>query len=73
MSKEFRTFPGFVCMRSSMNGTKYFWFRVFGYGLHFRFIARDYVPLFSERNGYTKVLKIGRLWIKALGRDWVKA
>lgn len=42
------------------------WFRVFGYGLHFRWVGPDYVPLFSERNGYSKVLKLGRLWVKRL-------
>lgn len=42
------------------------WFRVFGYGLHFRWVGPDYVPLFSERNGYSKVLKLGRLWVKGL-------
>lgn len=45
---------------------KYWWFRVFGYGLHFRWVTDDYSPLFSERNGYVKVLKIGKLWIKVL-------
>lgn len=54
-----------------MNGldgeTKYWWFRIFGgYGLHFRWCSKDHVPLFSERYGYEKVLKIGRFWIKVL-------
>lgn len=47
--------------------TRYWWFRVFGgYGLHFRWVGPGYVPLFSERSGYVRVLKIGRLWIKVL-------
>ena len=31
-----------------------FWFRILGYGLHFT----DAPPLFSERNGYTKKIKL---------------
>jgi hypothetical protein len=49
-----------------MNNAKYWWFRIFGYGLHFRWTKDGYTPLFSERNGHIKVLKIGRLWIKFL-------
>lgn len=46
---------------------KYWWFRIRGgYGLHFRWVSDGYSPLFSERNGYEHVLKIGRLWIKVL-------
>lgn len=48
-------------------GANYWWFRMpGGYGLHFRWVSKAYVPLFSERNGYERVLKIGRLWIKVL-------
>ncbi len=43
-----------------------FWIRFFGYGLHFRWIGPGYQPLFSERNGYVRVIKLGRLWIKGL-------
>lgn len=45
---------------------KYWWFRIYGYGFHFRWTRDGYTPLFSERNGHVKVLKLGRLWIKAL-------
>ncbi len=46
---------------------KYWWFRIRGgYGLHFRWVSDGYSPLFSERNGYERFLKIGRLWIKVL-------
>jgi hypothetical protein len=46
---------------------KYWWFRSCGgYGLHFRWVSKNYEPLFSERNGYERVLKIGRFWIKVL-------
>lgn len=57
---ELKSFPAPV---------KYWWFRVRGYGLHFRWVRDGYTPLFSERNGYVKVLKIGRLWIKVLRPD----
>ncbi|MDD0974848.1 hypothetical protein [Pseudomonas fontis] len=48
-------------------GARYWWFRIpGGYGLHFRWVNAGYVPLFSERNGHVKVLKLGKLWIKVL-------
>lgn len=54
-------------MIGKMDGTRYWWFRIRrGYGLHFRWVSKDYSPLFSERYGYEKVLKIGRLWVKVL-------
>ena len=61
----------FECSRWSSNQPAgfletYFWFRILGYGLHFRWVYPGYSPLFSERNGCVKVLKIGRLWIKGL-------
>lgn len=38
-----------------------FWFRIFGKGLVIE--DRNKIPaLFSERNGYTKVLRIGK-WV----------
>lgn len=41
--------------------TGMFWFRIFGKGLHF--IDRDiHAPLFSRRNGYTKVLFTYKSW-----------
>lgn len=39
------------------------WFRVFGYGLWF---GVDHRPLFSERYGFTRVYRVGRLSMKAL-------
>lgn len=51
---------------SSMYKCDVYWFRIFGYGLHFKLVHEGYEPLFSERNGHTKVLKIGKLRIKAL-------
>lgn len=39
-----------------------FWFRIFGYGL----VICTLQPLFSERNDYTKVWRIGRVKIKVL-------
>lgn len=57
----------FFCAHSASGFcAKYFWFRVLGWGLHFRWIQPGYQPLFSERNGYTRVLKIGRFWVKGL-------
>lgn len=44
-----------------------FWFSIFGYGLSI--VNRNkHAALFSERNGYTKVLRIGRYAITELGR-----
>ncbi len=45
-------------------GEGIFWFRVFGRGLHFN--SRP--PLFSERNGYTKFVRVGKWRIRWLGR-----
>lgn len=45
-----------------------FWFRVFGYGL----CISTMEPNFSERNGYTKTLRIGRIKIKALKPEAAK-
>lgn len=42
------------------------WIRFAGPGIHFRWVCPGYQPLFSERCGHIKVLKIGRLWIKVL-------
>lgn len=43
----------------------YFWFRVFGYGVHL--VDRSkHKPLFSIRNGYTKEYKIGKYGFKFL-------
>lgn len=37
------------------------WFRLFGYGLHIKNVNLNPL-LFSERNGHTKYLRIGK-WI----------
>jgi hypothetical protein len=39
------------------------WFRIFGYGLWF---GIDHQPLFSERYGFDRVYRIGRLAVKVL-------
>jgi|GEM_PF-6846490 hypothetical protein len=53
--------------RGRWNGALYFWYRNRkGAGLHFRWVSKAYSPLFSERYGHEKVLKLGRLWIKRL-------
>jgi hypothetical protein len=44
------------------------WFRIFGYGIHYRNI-RLHPPLFSDREGITKVLKISNHWFKLL-KGW---
>lgn len=63
---RFDQFPRF-CMHSAKGfNARYFWFRVFGYGLHFRWVSDFYRPCFSERHGYVKVFRIGNLWIKGL-------
>ena len=41
------------------------WFRLFGRGLHWN--RRK--PLFSERNGYTKFVKIGTWRLRWLGKN----
>ena len=46
-----------------LNG-KCFWFRVFGYGLHFK--RHDSELLFSERYGYTPSAVIFGIRVKAL-------
>lgn len=54
-------YPSFCYHRSK----GYFWFRLFGYGLHVK--DSTITPmLFSERNGYTKYLKVGKWKIKIL-------
>ena len=63
---QFESFPKFCWACSRWETAWYLWFRLFGYGLHFRWVKDGYTPLFSERNGYVKVLRIGRFWIKAL-------
>lgn len=42
-----------------------FWFRLFGYGLHFKDV-RKHSLLFSERNGYVRRVQIGNWSIKIL-------
>lgn len=46
----------------------FFWFRLFGYGLHFRWLTGPYKPLYSERSS-KGVCKAGKLWIKLLRRN----
>jgi len=42
-----------------------FWFRVFGYGI--AVVDKEkHPPLFSERNGYRRVLRFGRFGIEWL-------
>ena len=41
------------------------WFRVFGYGIHYKNIELHFV-LFSERNGFRKKLKIRSHWLELL-------
>lgn len=42
-----------------------YWFRVFGYGISVS-DRRKHPALFSERNGYVKVLRIGHYAVKGL-------
>jgi len=44
-----------------------FWFRIFGYGLHIKDMTK-HPPLFSERNGNRKHLRIGKWSIGILKR-----
>jgi len=41
------------------------WFRIYGYGLHIR-PSKNFVPYFSERNGYTKAYYIGPVRLEIL-------
>ena len=41
------------------------WFRVFGYGLHYKNV-RLHPPLFSERHGFRRKLKLGRFYFGGL-------
>lgn len=43
----------------------YAWFRVFGYGLHFK-PSKGHEPLFSERYGYRKCFYLGPLRVMVL-------
>jgi hypothetical protein len=51
-------------------GGKSFYFRIFGYGLHFQLINSEFRPYFSERYGYKKPLYIGKLRIEYLRKDY---
>lgn len=42
-----------------------FWFRIYGYGL----VASTLKPIFSERHGHTKTLRIGGVKIQFLRRE----
>lgn len=56
----------FGCGR--FRGFGIWWFRVWGFGLHFQNMRRnDYVP-FSERYGYRRVWYLGRFKVKVLYR-----
>jgi len=46
----------------------FLWFRIFGYGLLFKNIPIHGL-LFSERNGYKKVFKIGKWQIRTLNKE----
>lgn len=41
------------------------WFRLFGYGIYWR-DTRRYKILFSERKGYSKVLRVGNFLVRFL-------
>lgn len=43
----------------------FWWFRIFGYGLCGKDLTKHFL-LFSERNGYTKTLRIGKWSITIL-------
>lgn len=47
------------CWHGTRDG---FWFRVYGYGL----VVSNARPYFSERNGFVRVLRIGRWGISVL-------
>lgn len=46
----------------------FYWFRLFGYGLVIKDLTK-YEPLFSERNGYKKRLKIKNWSITFLNKN----
>lgn len=53
---------------SYMIGDKQWWVRLFGWGISYKDLRRH--PLiFSERNGYSKYLRIGPHCLKLLPRD----
>lgn len=43
------------------------WLRVFGYGVSYKNLKKIGLS-FSERNGYTKIIKVGNYSIKKLNR-----
>lgn len=53
------------------NKTKgHFWFRLFGRGLLIKNIM-IYPLLFSQRNGYTKGILIGKYWIEYVSKNYL--
>ena len=52
---------------TSVHGSKWGWFRIFGYGLKWKHESRGL--LFSERNGYKKYIKIGKWYIGYLPKN----
>jgi len=52
--------PVYVCVWRSG-----FWFRIFGYGLAVR-RETDFGLLFSERNGYARVFRVGGWIVKPI-------
>jgi hypothetical protein len=55
-------------MIAGYRGHGLWWFRIFGYGLHWK-DTRIHPLIFSERNGLTKTLQIGHWsfkWLKAI-------
>jgi hypothetical protein len=61
VSSSFRQY-GFFCSHKSDG---YLWFRLLGYGLHFKNINKHPL-LFSERYGYKKRLQLGGWSIRVL-------
>lgn len=54
-----------MCILQVVLATDFGWFRIFGYGLHWK-NTRRHPLLFSERNGYRKHRMIGPWSISAL-------
>ena len=48
------------------------WFRIYGYGLHYKNV-RLHPPLFSERTGLRKKLKIGKHWFGLLRPNHIES
>ena len=61
----------FPCWSARLFETGLFWFRLWECGPGFVVLGPKSRPLFSERHGYVKVLRIGQYRFRWLERDGI--